>query len=140
MLADPAKREMYDRFGTADPREAGMGGGGGDPFGGGGFGMGDLFSVFFDGMGGNVSRQVSPEGRDMSGQVLVTLLEAADGAEKEIRYDRLAPCGTCGGSGAEPGAPSWARSRASRCAIGARAPGRSSTRRARRAAETAASA
>jgi molecular chaperone DnaJ len=103
VLADPAKREMYDRFGTADPREAGMGGGGGDPFGSGGFGMGDLFSVFFDGMGGNFSRQASPEGRDMSGQVVVTLLEAADGAEKEIRYNRLAPCGTCGGSGAEPG-------------------------------------
>jgi len=103
VLADPQKREMYDRFGTADPREAGMGGGGGDPFGGGGFGMGDLFSVFFDGMNGNFARQASPEGRDMSGQVVVTLLEAADGAQKEIRYTRHATCGTCGGSGAEPG-------------------------------------
>jgi molecular chaperone DnaJ len=103
VLADPGKREMYDRFGTADPREAGMGGEGGDPFGGAGFGMGDLFSVFFDGVSGNFARQASPEGRDMSGQVVVTLLEAADGAEKEIRYTRLGTCGTCGGSGAEPG-------------------------------------
>ena len=102
VLADPQKRESYDRFGTADPRAAGMGGGTGDPFGG-GFGMGDLFSVFFDGVSGNFSRQASPEGRDMSGQVVVTLLEAADGAEKEIRYTRLATCGTCGGSGAAPG-------------------------------------
>lgn len=103
VLADPQKREMYDRFGTADPRETGFGGGGGGGGAGGGFGMGDLFSVFFDGMSGNFARQASPEGRDMSGQVVVSLLEAADGAEKEIKYNRLAECGTCGGSGAEPG-------------------------------------
>ena len=99
VLADPQKRETYDRFGTADPRQTGFSGGSA----GGGFGMGDLFSVFFDGMSGNFARQASPEGRDMSGQVVVTLLEAADGTEKEIRYNRLAECGTCGGTGAEPG-------------------------------------
>lgn len=102
VLSDPDKRAMYDRYGTADARDVGFGGGYGDPFGG-GVGMGDVFSMFFDGMMGGGARTVRPEGRDMGGQVVVTLLEAADGADKEITYTRAAPCATCGGSGAAEG-------------------------------------
>lgn len=107
VLSDPEKRATYDRFGTADPRAAGYGGAGGfdDLFGGGGVGvgMGDVFSMFFDGMMGGNARTVQREGRDMAAQVAITLLEAADGTVKQVRYPRAAPCGTCGGSGAAPG-------------------------------------
>jgi len=104
VLSDPQKRANYDRFGTADP-QAGFPGGGygyGDPFG--GAGMGDLFSVIFDGvMGGNARQQMRPEGHDMSAQIVITLEEAAAGTSKQIPYTRLAPCGTCSGSGAAEG-------------------------------------
>ena len=59
VLSNPQKRQMYDQFGTADPQQAGFGGG---PFGGGNgyysystsdfgdFGdLGDIFSSFFGG-------------------------------------------------------------------------------------------
>lgn len=105
VLSDPEKRSNYDRFGTATPGN-GFGGGGygyGDPFGG-GVGVGDLFSVFFDGvMGGGGQRQVRPEGRDMSAQVTITLEEAATGTSKEVAYNRVVPCDECGGSGAAEG-------------------------------------
>jgi molecular chaperone DnaJ len=102
VLSDPEKRATYDRFGTADPRQAGFGGGYGDFFGG-GSGVEDLFSVFFDGMTGGGGRAVRREGRDMAAQVVVTLLEAADGVTTQVRYTRTAPCEECGGSGAGPG-------------------------------------
>jgi molecular chaperone DnaJ len=101
VLSDPDKRMNYDRFGTADPREAGFGYG--DPFGGGGVGMGDVFSMFFDGMMGGGGRTIRREGRDMAAQVVISLLEAADGVTKEVRYTRTAACETCTGSGAAPG-------------------------------------
>ena len=71
VLSDPEKREMYDRFGTADPRAAAGGGFGdfGDFFGAGG--VEDLFSAFFGNAG--ASRPVAREGRDMGAQVVVTL-------------------------------------------------------------------
>jgi len=104
VLSDPQKRAMYDQYGTADPRTGGYGAGGYDDlFGAGGVGMGDVFSMFFDGMMGGSARPVRPEGRDMAAQVSVTLLEAADGAVKQVRYTRAAPCETCGGSGAAAG-------------------------------------
>lgn len=104
VLSDPQKRSNYDQFGTADP-QAGFPGGGygyGDPFG--GAGMGDLFSVIFDGVMGGAGRQQSrPEGHDMSAQLTITLEEAATGVSKQIPYARLAPCATCSGSGAAEG-------------------------------------
>lgn len=103
VLSDPQKRQIYDQYGTIDPREAGYGGADfGDIFN--AAGVEDLFSMFFGGVGatGN-TRAAAREGRDMAAQVTVTLLEAADGATKEVRYTRDAPCSTCGGAGAAPG-------------------------------------
>ena len=102
VLSDPEKRANYDRFGTATPQSGFPGGYGyGDPFAG---GVGDLFSVIFDGvMGGAGRQQVRPEGRDMAAQVVVTLEEAASGVSKDVTYARVAPCERCGGSGAEVG-------------------------------------
>lgn len=103
VLSDPNKRAQYDRFGTVP----GAASGGPqyvdfeDLFGG-GFGMGDLFSSFFGGMGG-MGATVRREGRDMGVGLRLTLEEVAAGVKKEIVYDRLAPCPDCEGSGLGPG-------------------------------------
>ncbi len=107
VLSDPSKRAQYDRFGTI-PRASGAPGGGPsyvdfeDLFGG-GFDMGDLFSSFFGGTAGGRTN-VRKEGRDMGVGLRLTLEEVAAGSKKEIVYDRLAPCETCGGSGMGEGA------------------------------------
>ncbi len=102
VLSDPQKKGMYDRFGTAD---AAQGFGGGyqsvdmsDIFG----GMGDIFSSFFGGMGGNGSAGARQrrDGRDMGIGLRLTLEEVARGVKKDIVYERLAPCEECSGSGA----------------------------------------
>jgi molecular chaperone DnaJ len=101
VLSDPGKRANYDRFGVAEPG-GGFPSGYGDPFGG-GVGMGDLFSVIFDGVMNQGRGGIRTEGRDMAAQVVVTLEEAASGATKQVRYARDATCATCGGSGAAAG-------------------------------------
>ncbi|MBA4370859.1 MAG: molecular chaperone DnaJ [Coriobacteriaceae bacterium] len=102
VLSDPEKRQLYDTYGTADPRMAGGPVGYGDV--GDLFGVGDIFETFFGGGGfGGQGRRVSLDGRDMSAQVVVSLEEAATGVEKELRVTRDAPCETCGASGAAEG-------------------------------------
>ena len=105
VLSDPNKRAQYDRFGTV-PGAAGGGYGGGsgyvdfdDLFGGGFGGMGDIFSSFFGGQGGQGGRPARKECRDMGVGLRITLEEVARGVEKEIVYDRLAPCPDCKGTG-----------------------------------------
>lgn len=99
VLSDPNKRAQYDRFGTI-PGAAGAGPAYVDfeDLFGGGFGMGDLFSSFFGGMGG-MGATLRREGRDMGVGLRLTLEEVAAGVKKEIVYDRLAPCPDCEGSG-----------------------------------------
>lgn len=104
VLSDATKRAQYDRYGKVS---SGSGGGGyqyvdlEDLFGS-GFGMGDLFSQFFGGAAYGRAN-VRQEGRDMGIGLKLTLEEAAAGTKKEIVYDRLAPCETCGGSGVGEG-------------------------------------
>lgn len=95
VLSDPAKRTMYDTYGTVDPR-VGAGPDLGDIFG--GFGMEDLFSVFFGGVRGQ-SRGARTRGRDMAIQVVVSLEDVATGAVREISVNRLVVCDECSGSG-----------------------------------------
>lgn len=113
VLKDEEKRAAYDRYGHDAFQGGGMGraggGGGGfhdpfemfrDAFGGGG-GGGGIFEEFFGGGGGR-SGGVQ-KGSDLRYDLEITLEEAAEGTEKEIRYKRSVACGKCSGSGAEPG-------------------------------------
>ncbi len=102
VLSDPRKREVYDRFGTTDPRVGRSGGFGDVPFEDiFGMGMEDVFSMFFGGGGGR--RQVRLHGRDMTASVTVTLEEVATGVEKELEYTREAPCAACESKGTVDG-------------------------------------
>lgn len=107
LLSDPQKRAAYDRHGHAgvDPS---MGAGG---FGGtGGFSdiFGDIFSEVFNQTGagrraGGRQRQQAHRGADLRYNLSLSLEEAVRGTTLKIRVPTLVPCGTCRGSGAEPG-------------------------------------
>ncbi|MBR0267067.1 MAG: molecular chaperone DnaJ [Clostridia bacterium] len=105
VLSDPDKRARYDQFGFEDPM-AGMGGGGGNPFGGFDFGgMGDIFDQLFNGgMGARGTRSQGPvQGNDLRYELRITFEEAAKGCEKSFEIYRNELCDTCKGSGAKPG-------------------------------------
>lgn len=96
VLSDPEKRARYDQFGVLDDSQSGF-------FTGGGFG--DLFEMFFGGMGAQSRRRSSVrDGQDVREDIPITLREVLDGFEREIEYSRPARCGSCGGTGGEDGA------------------------------------
>lgn len=96
-LSDPQKRANYDRFGSAS------GPGGGDPFGGGGFG--DIFDAFFNmGGGGGGGRPTSNRGADLQVTADLTLEDTVHGLAKEVTITTAVACETCDASGAAPGA------------------------------------
>lgn len=106
VLSDEKKRVQYDQFGSADMNGAPGGGFGGfDPSGFQDFdfsNLGDIFGDFFGGgMGG---RQRQARGADISLELTISFKESIFGVEKKIALSRTAPCNTCSGSGAEPGA------------------------------------
>ncbi len=118
VLSNPQKRQMYDQFGTADPQQAGFGGG---PFGGGNgyysystsdfgdFGdLGDIFSSFFGGgFGGQRTssrRNNGPrKGEDLNIGIDISFEESFLGVEKEIIVTRQETCSHCNGTGAKKG-------------------------------------
>ncbi len=101
VLSDTEKRAMYDRYGTVP--SAGMNGAdfGGfrDPF--------DIFTEVFGNLGGfgfgQTGRSGPRRGNDVRVNATLSFEEAAFGLEKEIGFERLEPCPTCNGNGAEPG-------------------------------------
>lgn len=111
VLKDADKRKRYDQFG-----HAGVGGNGGNPFGGGfeGFGgqgqnvnfdfgdlgLGDIFSSFFG--GGPRSRQPS-RGRDVEASVEISFEQAVFGTEVNLTLNIDDTCEHCKGTTAEPG-------------------------------------
>jgi molecular chaperone DnaJ len=103
VLSDERKREVYDRFGSTDPRATGFGDGVPfqDIF---GMGMDDVISMFFGG-GRARSATARAAGRDMQVQLVATLEELVTGVDKEVDVTRLASCETCGGSGSASGEP-----------------------------------
>ncbi len=106
MLSDPQKRAAYDQHGHAgvDPN-SGMGRGGAEGFGGFAEAFGDIFGDIFNGSGGRrggAGHQVY-RGSDLSYAMEITLEEAANGKDAQIRIPTWDACDTCKGSGAKPG-------------------------------------
>jgi molecular chaperone DnaJ len=114
-LSDKEKRAAYDQFGHAgiDPSMRGGPGGGGfgnqQGFGGFAEAFGDIFSDIFGGAaaGGRASSgRGGPQvyrGSDLAYSMEITLEDAAQGLEKQIRIPTWDTCDTCHGSGAKPG-------------------------------------
>jgi len=119
VLKDPDKKAAYDRFGHA-AFEAGNGasaGAGARP-GAGGFGGGagqgdfasafsdgfdDLFGDFMGGARGGGGRQRATRGADLRYNLQVTLEDAFNGLQKNIKVPSAVPCDACDGTGAESG-------------------------------------
>lgn len=107
VLENEEKRARYDQFGTAGNNMGGMGGMDLNDL------FGDLFGSVFGGgfnagFGGSSRRQSTDpnaprRGSDLEMIVNLTLLEAAQGVNREIEVPRLDACKACGGSGAKAG-------------------------------------
>lgn len=105
MLSDAQKRAAYDQYGHAgvDPNMRG-GPGGAEGFAGFGEAFGDIFGDIFGQRagGGRGGRQVY-RGNDLSYAMEISLEEAANGKEAQIRIPSWDDCETCKGTGAKPG-------------------------------------
>ncbi|MGJ7491710.1 molecular chaperone DnaJ [Variovorax sp. ZT4R33] len=105
MLSDAQKRAAYDQYGHAGVDPNMRGGPGAEGFGGFAEAFGDIFGDVFGGArGGRQSggRQVF-RGGDLSYAMEITLEEAAEGKDAQIRIPSWDNCETCHGSGAKPG-------------------------------------
>lgn len=112
ILHDPQKRQQYDQFGFDAP-----GGFGSSGFGGAGFNMDDIFSMFgdifgghsgfggFSGFGGGRQRP-QYRGSDLRLKVRLSLQEIATGVTKKFKVHKDVTCPHCHGSGAEGGSGS----------------------------------
>ncbi|AEC20470.1 chaperone protein DnaJ [Pusillimonas sp. T7-7] len=103
MLSDEQKRGAYDRFGHAgvDPNAGGAGGMGGAGF---ADAFGDIFGEIFG--GGGSGRRGGPQvyrGADLKYTLDISLEQAANGFDTEIRVPSWETCDVCHGSGAKPG-------------------------------------
>ena len=102
VLSDPQKRARYDQYGRA-----GLGEMGGMPD----YATMDFNDIFEEILGlraragsGRQARLHRPHrGRDLQVHVDLTFEEAVFGVEKTVELTRNEACGTCHGSGAEPG-------------------------------------
>ncbi len=109
VLSDPEKRKQYDAMGHA-AFGAGFGGAGAGPqweeftqgTGGPGFDFSDLFGDLF-GEAAPFRRAGPRKGADLEYEMPVEFREAVLGTEKEISYQRHAPCDGCSGTGYRPG-------------------------------------
>jgi len=100
VLSNHERRELYDRFGHAGLRSRGFTPTTFD------FGtLGDLFSAFFGddlfGVGGRQRR--AARGADIAAEVVIDLVDSARGVQRDVALRVAVACGTCGGTGAEPG-------------------------------------
>ena len=114
ILSDPEKRQLYDQYGMAAfTPGSGMGRGGGfsgmgidleealrtfmGAFGGGG---GSIFDNFF---GGAPEEGGAARGSDLRFDLEIEFEEAVFGSQREVELNIHEECGSCKGSGAEPG-------------------------------------
>ncbi len=91
VLADPQKRRRYDAGGVSD---FGFDGG-----------LGSIFDIFNQAFGfSNMGRRAwTSPGRDLEQQLDLELEEVLTGGQRDLTYERMAPCEACKGSGAAPG-------------------------------------
>lgn len=102
ILSDPEKKARFDQFGVTED-QPGPGAGGGDFFGGGGFG--DIFDAFFGGAStGRPRRPGVRDGDDLRVEADIELIDVLKGAEKRVDFRRARRCGDCSGSGMKGGA------------------------------------
>jgi molecular chaperone DnaJ len=102
VLSDPQRRAMYDRFGHR-AEEPGSPFSTGGPFAG---GVVDISDIAFDGILGDllgVFGVGKGDKGDIKRELEVSFEEAAFGAEKQMRYERVTPCADCRGNGSAPG-------------------------------------
>jgi molecular chaperone DnaJ len=104
MLSDPQKRAAYDQHGHAGVDPNMRGGPGAEGFGGFAEAFGDIFGDMFGQQRGRAGggRQVF-RGGDLSYAMEMTLEEAANGKDAQIRIPTQENCDVCAGSGAKPG-------------------------------------
>lgn len=105
-LMDDNKRATYDRYGEDGLKNAGFDTNG--PFAGGFGDLNDIFNSFFGGMGGfgfggRPDPNAPVEGDDLRLDIEIDFEKAVFGCEKEIKFDHLELCPSCGGTGAEKG-------------------------------------
>jgi molecular chaperone DnaJ len=98
VLSDPDKRASYDRFGKAGVSGGFEGGFADVP-------LNDIFETIFGaGFGARTRTRRGPQpGAHLKTTLTLEFEEAVFGADKEISVPRLETCGSCKGSGAEPG-------------------------------------
>ena len=102
VLADPKKRDIYDRGG--DPLGGGLGGGFNGGFGtAGGFDFTNLVDAMFGQQGARGPRSRVRRGQDALVRLDLELAEAAFGTTKPLRVDTAVLCPRCNGSGATEG-------------------------------------
>ncbi len=108
VLSDDQKRKMYDTYGHSgidqqySKEDIFRGVDFGDIFGGMGFDFNDIFEQFFGhryGFGN--SGRVRRKGADLRYDIEISLKDAYNGLESEIRIPRIENCDECNGSGAE---------------------------------------
>jgi molecular chaperone DnaJ len=104
VLADDQKRAAYDRFGHGAFEQGGGGPGGMGGFGGfGAGGFADIFDEMFGDMMGGGRRRSSGRGADLRYDMEITLEEAFQGKQAQIKVPTSVSCDSCEGTGAEPG-------------------------------------
>ena len=104
VLSDDQKRAAYDRFGHGAFEQGGGGPGGMGGFGGfGAGGFADIFDEMFGDMMGGGRRRSSGRGADLRYDMEITLEEAFQGKQAQIKVPTSVSCDSCEGTGAEPG-------------------------------------